>query len=155
MAFKRYAGKTKVIYFEGDTAREVRDGGLVTITDSGTVIPLRNDSLDLPLGVARRNDTVSDSALVPVEVPIEEYVEWEFDVDSDGGLVDSDVGQNVAVDTTGGGSVPAGDSAGMRVDRDDVTFPTIRIMRRISATKGIGILVKRAGTLIPDTGTIT
>lgn len=143
------------MYFKGDTAREVRDGGLVGFSDSGTVVPLRNDSTDVPIGVARRNDTVTDSSLVPVEVPVEDYVEWEFDVDSDAGLADSDVGQTVAIDTTGGGSVLAGDSCGMRVDVNDVTFPTVRITGRISASKGVGILVKRASTLIPDTGTIT
>lgn len=155
MAFTRHRGKTKIMYFEGDTALQVRAGGLVSITDSATLTPLRNDSTDKPLGPARRNDTTTDSSLVPVEVPIEEYVEWTFDVDSDGGLVDSDVGTTVAVDTAGGNSVLAGDSCGMRVDRDDVTFPTILITGRISATRGIGVLVKRAGTLIPDTGTIS
>lgn len=153
--FKRFDGKTKVLYFKGDTALQVRDGGMVSITDSGTITPLRNDSTDKPLGVARRNDTTTDSAMVPVEVPIEEYVEWEFDVDSDAGLSDSDVGTSVAVDTTGGNSVLAGDSCGMRVDVSDVTFPTILVTRRISATKGVGVLIKRAGTLIPDTGTIS
>lgn len=155
MAFKRLDGKTKYMYFKGDTALQVRDGGLVGLTDSGTLTPLRNDSTDRPVGVARRNDTTTDSAMVPVEVPIEEAVEWEFDVDSDAGLADSDVGTTVAVDTTGGNSVLAGDSAGMRVDVSDVTFPTILITRRISATKGVGVLVKRVFTLIPDTGTIT
>lgn len=155
MAFRRYRGKTKTVYFKGDTALQVRNGGLVGFTDSGTMTPLRNDSTDRPLGVAKRNDTTTDSALVPVEIPIEEFVEWEFDVDSDGGLADSDVGTSVAIDTTGGNSVLAGDSCGMRVDVSDVTVPTILITGRISATKGIGVLIRRAGTLIPDTGTIS
>ena len=152
---KRLRGKTKIIYFEGDTVLQVRDGGLVGLTDSGTLTPLRNDSTDKPLGVARRNDTTTDSALVPVEVPVEEYVEWEFETDSDAGLADSDVGVSVAVDTVGGGSVNAGDSCAVRLDISDVTFPTMLITRRISASRGVGVLVKRAGTLIPDTGTIT
>lgn len=143
------------MYFKGDTALQVRDGGLVGLTDSGTITPIRNDSTDKPLGVARRNDTTTDSALVPVEVPVEEYVEWLIDVDSDGGAADSDVGQLVAVDTTGGNSVLAGDSCGTRVDINDVTFPTVLITGRVSATQVIGVLAKRAGTLIPDTGTIT
>lgn len=155
MAFRRHKGKTKLLYFEGDTALQVRDGGLVFLTDSGTISPVRNDSLDKPLGVARRNDTVTDSALVPVEVPVEEYVEWLIDVDSDGGAADSDIGQLIAVDTTGGNSVLAGDSCGMRVDVSDVTFPTILVTGRVSATQIIGVIAKRAGTLIPDTGTIT
>src|SRR3990167_9521053 len=93
MAFLRHKGKTKIMHFEGDTALQVRDGGLVTLTDSGTVSPVRNDSTDRPIGVARRNDTTTDSSLVPVEVPVENAVEWLVDVDSDGGLVDSDVGR--------------------------------------------------------------
>lgn len=125
------------------------------MTDSGTVVPLRNDSTDKPVGIAKRNDTVTDSLMVPVEVPVEEWVEWEFETDSDGGLADSDIGTSIAVDTTGGGSVNAGDSAGVRLDVSDVTFPLVLVTRRISATKGVGVLVKRVSTLIPDTGTIT
>lgn len=143
------------MYFKGDTALQVRDGSLVTLTDSATVSPCRNDSLDKPLGVARRNDTLTDSALVPVEVPVENYVEWLIDVDSDGGAADSDVGQIVAVDTVGGASVLAGDSCAMRVDISDVTFPTVLITGRVSATQVIGVIAKRADALVPDTGTIT
>lgn len=155
MSFVRFRGKTKLMYFEGDTALQVRDGGLVSLTDSGTLTPLRNDSTDKPLGPARRNDTTTDSSLVPVEVPVEEYVEWMFDVDSDGGLADSDVGTSIAIDTTGGNSVLAGDSCGMRADVSDVTVPTILVTGRVSATRGIGVLIRRAGTLMPDTGTIS
>lgn len=153
--FQRHKGKTKLMYFKGDTALQVREGSLVGLTDSGTVTPLRNDSTDIPFGVARRNDTTTDSAMVPIEVPVEDFVEWTFETDSDGGLADSDVGQNVAIDTTGGNSVLAGDSCATRVDVSDVTFPTVRITSRISATRGTCILVKRASTLIPDTGTVT
>ena len=152
---RRLEGKTKTMYFEGDTAREVRAGGLVGLTDSGTVVPLRNDSTDKPVGVAKRNDTITDSAMVPIEVPVEEWVEWEFETDSDAGLADSDIGTSIAVDTTGGGSVLAGDSAGTRLDVSDVTFPLVLVTRRISASRGVGVLVKRVSTLIPDTGTIT
>ena len=153
--FIKKAGKTKTMYFKGDTALEVRRGSLVTLTDSGTVSPLANDSLDKPLGVAKRNDTVTDSAMVPIDVPVEDYVVWYFDADSDAGLLDSDVGQLVAVDTVGGARVLAGDSAGMRVDVSDVTFPTLLITGVISGTRGICVIAKRASTLIPDTGTIT
>lgn len=144
MAFKRLKGKTKIMYFEGDTADEVRDGGLVTATDSGTVVPVHNDSADMILGVARRNDTVTDSALVPVEVPVESAVEWLIDTDSDGGAADSDVFRFVNVDTTGGNSVNAGDSSGMRVDISDSTAGSIFITRRISATQVVGVIANTA-----------
>lgn len=154
--FKRLEGKTKYMYFPGDTALQVRDGSLVSITDSGTVTPIRNDSTDRVLGVARRNDTVTDSALVPVEVPVENYVQWEIDVDSDAGAADSDRGRYCAVDTTGGNSVLAGDSCGMRVDISDTAIRQIYVVRRISATKIVGVINRLAGNIAsPDTAGAT
>ena len=132
------------MYFEGDTAIQVRDGGLVSITDSGTVTPVRYDSTDRPIGVARRNDTTTDSAMVPVEVPVESAVEWLIDVDSDAGALDSDIGRFCAVDTTGGGSVLAGDSAGMRADVSDTAIRQIYITGRVSGTKIIGVIARSA-----------
>lgn len=154
MAFKRHRGKTKIMYFKGDTALQVRDGSLVFLTDSASISPVRNDSLDRPLGVARRNDTTTDSALVPVEVPVERFVEWEIDVDSDGGAADSDVGRYVAVDTAGGGSVLAGDSCGMRVDISDTTVRTVLVTGIVSSSKIRGVLARLADAIIPDTGTV-
>ncbi len=144
MAFRLYRGKTKTMYFKGDTAREVRDGSLVKLTDSGTVVPVRNDSDDNPIGVARRNDTTTDSALVPVEVPVELAVEWEIDVDSDGGAADSDVGAYVGIDTAGGASVTAGDSCGMRVDISDTAIRAVFVTGVISATKIRGVICNSA-----------
>lgn len=132
------------MWFEGDTAREVRAGSVVSITDSGTVVPLRNDSTDRVLGVARRSDTVTDSALVPVEVPVEIAVEWTIDVDSDGGAADSDIGRYVSVDTAGGASVFAGDSCATRVDISDTSSPQVFVTGRVSATQVIGTLSKTA-----------
>lgn len=143
------------MYFEKDTAYQIREGGLVTINDSGLLKPVANDSLDKPIGVAKKNDTTSDSSFVGVDVPVENYVEWLIDVDSDGGAADSDIGQIVAVDTTGGNNVNAGDSCATRVDISDAAFPTILITGRVSATQVIGVIAKRADALVPDTGTIT
>lgn len=142
--FVRHRGKTKIMYFKGDTAQEVRNGSLVGMTDSGTVVPVRNDSTDAVLGVARRNDTLTDSALVPVEVPVESAVEWIIDVDSDAGAVDSSVGRYVNVDTTGGNSVLAGDSAGMRVDISDSVAGQIFVTGVVSTTKVIGVIANTA-----------
>ena len=144
MAVIRYRGKTKIMYFKGDTAREVRDGSLVKLSDSGTVVPLRNDSDDRIIGVARRNDTTTDSALVPVEVPVEKAVEWEIDVDSDGGAADSDVGRYCSVDTVGGASVNAGDSCATRVDVSDTAIRNIFVTGIISATKIRGVICNSA-----------
>lgn len=142
------------MYYKGDTALQVRDGSLVSLTDSGTVTPLRNDSTDRPIGVARRNDTTTDSAMVPVEVPVEKFVEWTIDVDSDGGALDSDIGRYCAVDTTGGTSVLAGDSAGMRADVSDTAVRTIFITGVNSATQITGVIARLADAIIPDTGTV-
>lgn len=132
------------MYFKGDTAQEVRNGGLVSLTDSATVVPARNDSTDAIIGVARRSDTLTDSSLVPVEVPVESAVEWTIDVDSDAGAVDSSVGRYVNVDTTGGNSVLAGDSAGMRVDISDSAAPQVLVTGVISTTKIIGVIANSA-----------
>lgn len=142
MAFIKYRGKTKIIYIKGDTAQEVRDGGLVCWSDSNTVTRVRNDSTDRVIGVARRNDTTTDSALVPVEIPVELGVEWLIDVDSDAGLVDSDIGHYCAIDTTGGNSVLAGDSCGMRIDRSDTNVRAVLLTGLVSASKAIGVIAR-------------
>lgn len=149
MSFVRKRGKTKIMYFRGDTAEQVRDGSLVSLTDSATIVPARNDSLDRVIGVARRDDTTTDSAHVPVEVPVELAVEWEIDTDSDGGAADTDVGRYVAVDTAGG--TTAGDSCAVSVDMNDTTSPQVFITGRISATKVLGTLSRTAFVRTFDT----
>lgn len=151
MAFRRHRGKTKIMYFKGDTALQVRDGGVVSLNDSGFLTPARNDSTDRIIGVARRNDSTTDSALVPVEVPVEMAVEWLIDVDSDAGAADTDIGRYCAVDTTGGNSVLAGDSCGMRVDISDTAVPAVYVSGRVSATQVIGVLAKSAFVRTFDT----
>lgn len=156
MAFRLHRGKTKFMFFKGDTAEQVRDGGLVILTDSGTISRVRNDSTDDQIiGVCRRNDTVTDSALVPVEVPVESAVEWEIDVDSIANAQDSDVGRFCQVDTVGGNSVLAGDSCGMRAAVDDSSSATkaapIYITGRISTTKIIGVIAHSAFHHVHDT----
>ena len=153
MAFRRYKGKTKLMYFVGDTAREVRDGSLVSITDSGTIVPVDNDSGDHILGVARLNDTVvSDTTVrIPVEVPVETAVEWIIDTDSDAGAADSDVGAYIAVDTAGGASVNAGDSNATRVNMNDSAPPYIFVTGVVSASQIIGVLPKLAWFQTTDT----
>ena len=144
--FIRHRGKTKLMYFEKDTTEQTRDGGLVSFNlDSGQIVRVGNDSDDKILGVARRNDTVADSSTdVPVEVPVESAVEWLIDLDSDGGAADSDVGRYVNVDTTGGNSVNAGDSAGMRVDISDSVAGSILVTGIVSATRIIGVIANTA-----------
>ena len=142
------------MYFEGDTALQVRDGGAVILTDSATVGPVRNDSSnDRLIGVARRNDTTTDSSLVPVEVPVESAVEWIASTDTDGGAADSDVGRLVTLDT--GGGTTAGDSCALNVDVSDSSTATISapffITRVVSATQVIGVLAHTAWHQTYDT----
>lgn len=90
----------------------------------------------LPLfGVAAQDVATTNTTadLISVEVPLENYVEWEFDTDSDGGLVASDVGGLRDIDTLG-----------RNVDRSVTASKQIRITRLISATKGVGILNRGA-----------
>ena len=142
------------MYFKGDTALQVRDGSAVILTDSATVGPVRNDSSnDRLIGVARRNDTVTDSALVPVEVPVESAVEWIANTDTVGGAADSDVGRFVTLDTEGG--TTAGDSCALNVDVSDSSTATIAatffITGVVSATQVTGVLAQTAWHHVYDT----
>lgn len=129
-----------------DTTNQLRDGGLVQLDDSSNLEPPRNDSTDRPLGVCRQNVGLTDSTQlqIPVEVPVENAVEWTVDVDSDAGLVDSDVGRYCGIDTTGGDNVLAGDSCGMRIDRSDTAMRAVLITARISASRAIVTLANTA-----------
>ena len=141
MAFRRLSGKTKIMYFKKDTTELIKDGSLVTFNlDSGQIVRVGNDSDDKVVGVARQAAALADSGYYPVEVPVENAVEWEIDLDSDGGAADSDVGKLVNVDTTGGNTFAAGDSAGLRVDISDSLSGSVLVTRRISATKIVGVL---------------
>lgn len=147
---------------KGDTTHALRDGGLVCLDDSGNVVPVKNDSTDRAIGVARMNVSLTDTSswqgapMVPVEVPVENAVEWLIDADSDGGAADSDIGRYCAVDTTGGNSVNAGDSAGMRVDISDTAIRQVFITGRQSATKVIGTITRLGFNISgPDTAGAT
>jgi len=98
----------------------------------------------MPEVIAATDSDYTSTTLVPVLVPSDSRAEWEVDVDSDAGAADSDVLQACAFDTTGGGSVLAGDSAGMRIDVSDVTQQAFLITRRISASKVIGVILNNA-----------
>src|SRR3990167_6035490 len=141
--FIRHRGKTKLMYFKGDTAVQVRAGSLVMLNDSASVSTVRNDSTnDKIIGVARRSDTTTDSALIPIEVPVESAVEWLINTDTVGGAADSDVGRFVTVDTEGG--TKAGDSCAVNVDVSDsggaAVATSVFITGVVSATKVIGVI---------------
>ena len=155
MSFVRHRGKTKIMYFRKvDTTlvSEMVDGALVGLTpDSGVLTQLINDSTDKHIGVARLSVAAIDTStwkgapFIPIEVPVENMVEWRVDVDTTGGAADSDVGHIVAVDTS-----ETGDSQGVFVDMSDTTDPALFITGRESATVVFGVLQNLAGTYTND-----
>ena len=149
MAFVRHRGKTKLMYFRnGDTVltAKISDGSVVTLTaDSGLIRSAANDSTDRIIGVARLTlaaiDTSSWSGapFIPVEVPVENAVEWRIDVDTTGGAADSDIGHYRGIDTE-----EAGDSEALFVDMSDTAVRGVFITGRESATVVFGVLVNQA-----------
>jgi hypothetical protein len=124
-------------------ASSLRNGSLVGLTDSGNLTYLANDTTDDVIGVCRVRVTATDTSswqgapFVPVEVAVENAVEWLVDTDSDGGAVDSDVGRYCSVDTA-----QAGDSESTRVDVSDTLQRTFKITRVVSGTQVIGVITK-------------
>ena len=152
--FIRYRGKTKQMWFPKDTAVQIRQGSLVMLTDSGELTTARNDSTnDKILGVAMRNDTTTDSGPSPVEVPVENAVEWLINTDTNNEAADSSVGRLVTVDTEGG--TTAGDSCAVNVDLSDSSTATIAapifITGFISSSRVIGVIAHTAWNQTYDT----
>ena len=154
MAFIRFRGKTKLMHFrKTDTtvASSLRAGSLVGITDSGNLTYLANDTTDRVLGVCRLTVAATDTSswqgapMVPVEVPVENAVEWLIDTDSDGGALDSDAGRFCSVDTA-----QAGDSESTRVDVNDTGQRTVLITSVVSGTRVIGVIAKSAFGAVRD-----
>ncbi len=112
--------------------------GQLLKTDTGRVIRAESSTAEALIGVAL-DSYASDTSgeLVSVIVPTEQWMEWEIDIDSDGGLVASDVltFRDLASDSNGiGNSIARGNSV------DGVIF----ITKRISATKALGVIAKSA-----------
>lgn len=140
MAFKRASGKSKLMPFPksatftsvvtGDT--NGKSGLPCQLSTAGQVDRWASDTAAGLLGFVRDIVAATDTSTnqVLVEVPIELFVEFEFDTDSDGGLADSDVGRYVDVDTNG------------LVDVSTSTEDTILVTKKISATKGRGVVAR-------------
>ena len=153
--FVRHRGKTKTMYFQktdNDAASALSEGSLVALTDSGTIAHVNNDSLERVIGVCRIDIAGTDTSswpgapFVPVEVPVENMVEWRIDVDTAGGAADTDIGDYVAVDTQ-----EAGDSNATLVDMDDTAPPRVMITGIQSSTVVYGVLVNLATSYFSDT----
>ena len=146
MAFKLYRGKTKMMHFrKTDTTlnSSLKDGSLVGLTDSGNLTSLANDTTDRVVGVCRLTIAATDTSswpgapLVPVQVPIENAVEWRVGTDTGAGAVDSDVGRYCAVDTQ-----EASDSESTLVDISDTNERVFGITRIISGSEVVGVITK-------------
>lgn len=132
-------------------ASSLKDGSLVGLNDSGNLTYLANDSTDRVIGVCRKTVAAIDTSdtcwkeapLVPVEVPVENAVEWLIDTDSDATAADSDVGKYCGVDTAQGS-----DSESTRVDISDTVNRQVFITGIVgtsgSAAKIIGVIAKTA-----------
>lgn len=82
MAFIRKKGLTKTMYFPRPANEAFTKGDLVYGNGSGQVIPADSTS-GLHVGVIKKSVLTTDDdyatadVLVPIEVPLEDYVEWE------------------------------------------------------------------------------
>lgn len=81
MAFTRFKGKTKTMYFPRPASQAFTEGALVYFNGSGQVIPADSTS-GAHVGVIKQTVATTDDdyatadVLVPVEVPLERWVEW-------------------------------------------------------------------------------
>lgn len=109
-----------MMYFrKTDATTSLKDGGAVRLDNDGTLGNLLNDTDDRIIGICRKTIAATDTAfvgapLVPVQVPVEDFVEWEVDLDSDGGASATDVGRYCAIDTA-----QASDSESTHIDISD------------------------------------
>ena len=133
MAFRKYRGRTAVKTFIKGASTAILRGQMVK-SDTGRVIRADSSTNEALIGVALDSYAL-DSSLEPVRVivPMDLWTEWEIDVDSDGGLVASDVltFRDLGSDTNG---------AGNTVDRSLTANKVIFITKRISATKCLGVI---------------
>lgn len=84
--FKRYSGKTKVMWLPKAASTAFSKGALVYPNGLGQVIPADSTS-GCHVGVIQRDVASTDSdyastSLVPVEVPVERWTEWVVDASS-------------------------------------------------------------------------
>jgi hypothetical protein len=132
MSFIKADGKTKIIWLPMTASEEINDGALVSFSSGKITAASDGDKI---VGVIRKtitssDDDYADSRDVPVEVPVERYVQWEADVTS--GLVATDVGlyQDITDDEN--------------VDRSSSTNDMVMCTKVISSTKGLFVITNCA-----------
>ncbi len=137
MAFRRYKGRTKIMWMPVTASTAIAAGTLVTFS-SGKLVAATSSTAAIDLAgvlvktiAATDADYATDARLVEVLVPLDRNTVWEADVTS--GLVAGDVGAEV--DLTDGATVNRGASS----------VKAVRVIRVLSSTKG-HFLVKHFGS---------
>ena len=98
MAFIRFRGKTKTMWFPRPGSQAFTKGDLVYPNGSGQVIPADATS-GRHIGVIKKtvastdDDYATADVLVPIEVPVEKWVEWR--VEAAGTAVADDIGDEI------------------------------------------------------------
>ena len=157
MAFRHKVGRTKLMRLlkratltaaitKGDwlTQSDTGNAGLHAFADDGGTTDATSPLPVFGLAAQDVATTNTTAGLISVEAPLENYVEWEFDVDSDGGLVASDVGGLRDIDTLG-----------RNLDRSKAIRKDIKITRLISTSRGVGILQSTPNTASVRQATIS
>lgn len=109
--FIRYRGKTKTMWFPRPASQEFTKGDLVYFNGSGQVIPADATS-GAHVGVIKKTVATTDDdyatadVLVPIEVPVERWVEWRVETAS---AVADDIG--LEIDLTDANTANRGASA--------------------------------------------
>lgn len=137
----RASGRTKIMWFPKTAAAAIGTNVFVDFA-SGYITVCASDTGELILGVYRGDSySTADTYvnLVPVEVPIEKYVEWELDV-YDSGCAQSIVGTYVDLHTDGG-----------QLLGSTSTDASLLVTKYISATKARVVIAKGADTISWDT----
>ncbi len=128
MSFIRSRGKTKTVHLPVTPSTTFSKGAIVSFA-SGFLIEATSSTIALShVGVIKKavkatDSDYADARKVPVEVPVENFVEWIGDVTS--GLVAADVG--LLVDLTNATTINRGAS----------TIDAAQCVGVISSTKGL------------------
>lgn len=128
MAFRKVKGRTVVKYLPVTPSTALTAGSLVKFTSGKLVAATAVTTAANIVGVLRKTIASTDADYasdrkVPVEVPVDKHVEWEFPTT---GLVAADIG--VDVDLTDANTV----------DRSATAIGVVRPTKVISSTKGQG-----------------
>lgn len=129
MAFIRARGRTKLMYFPKTASTVLTAGDLVALS-SGQLIDATSSTAE-HVGVLRKTTASTDAdyastTFLPVEVPVELYVEWLADVTAS--MTAAQLG--IACDLTDAATVNTGATS----------HKVVRPTQFISATKGLFVI---------------